>query len=291
MSIACFGEILWDIFPDKKRLGGAPLNVALRLNSLGAGAVMLSAVGNDPLGGEALTEIRRHGLETATIVTVKNLPTGTVTVTLKDGDPSYTIGENVAWDSIALNPAAQNKMGTCNALIFGSLALRGAHNKHTLNKILQTVTHRILDLNLRKPFYSGALILQLLNTANLVKMNGEELGYVCSLLGISTLGTKQRLKQVSIKTATPTICVTFGSKGAALYAEGNYYRRPSFPIEVEDTVGAGDAFLAGLVFELLPSGDPEKALALGCALGALVASKKGANCTIAPTEVSKLLKQ
>lgn len=288
LNIVCYGEILWDLFPDEKRLGGAPLNVAMRFQSLGANVTMLSSVGSDDLGKEALQLIAAQGLDTSNITINPELLTGTVTVTLKEGIPSYRIDENVAWDAIAIGEQEHRKVENADALIFGSLALRKTSNFNTINTLLKDAKYAIFDLNLREPFYSEELILSLMKKAHFVKMNDEELEYVCQLLEIKSVDLEERLQKISECTSTNSICVTLGANGACLLHNNQFYTHTGYRVEISDTVGAGDSFLAGLVFSLLQVDPPQKALAFACALGALVASKAGANCKVAPSEISSL---
>lgn len=288
-DIVCFGEVLWDVFPTKRLLGGAPLNVAMRLHSLGADTTMISSVGNDDLGKKALALISESGLSTDSINILKNIPTGTVFVVLTDGSATYTIDEGVAWDSISVSELTINKVAAADALVFGSLALRNEFNRTILNTLIDRSRYTIFDLNLRKPYFSETQIIELMNHADLVKMNDEELEFVCKALKIDSEEITIQLKEVSLLTNTRTICITLGGDGAMLLHNDVIYQQKGYPISVADTVGAGDSFLAGLICELLSNSPPEKALATACALGAIVASKHGANCIVSKDELQNIL--
>lgn len=289
VHIASFGEVLWDVFPSERLLGGAPLNVAMRLHSLGAEVSMLSSVGEDSLGLQALALIDSHGLSISGIAVLSHPPTGVVEVSLTSGIAKYNIKEGVAWDQISVTPQILQEVKTSDALVFGSLALRSAHNVQTLNELLEQSKFSIFDLNLRPPFYSDTLIQDLMRKADFVKMNDEELVYVCRLLDIHTDDLQEQLLTIAEKTATRNICVTLGENGALLLWDEKLYSHPGFKVQVADTVGAGDSFFAGLIYHLLSGSNTETSLETACAIGALVASKNGANCEVTSEEIEQLI--
>lgn len=287
-GIVCFGEVLWDVFPDKKLLGGAPLNVAMRLHSIGANVTMISCVGKDESGDKAIQEVKDHGLSVSAIQISDNKATGSVQVSLDKGIATYAISEDVAWDHIRVSEETRVKISKADALVFGSLALRNDHNLNLLNELLKETNYSIFDLNLRPPYYSKDLILDMMLKSNLVKMNDEELDYVCEFMNIPNDSLEGRIEHIAGTTQTDSICVTLGEKGAILLHNNTMTRHPGFKVNVADTVGAGDSFFAGLIYELLSGSAPEEALATACALGALVASKKGANCTVTSEEIARM---
>ncbi len=288
-KIACYGEILWDVFPDLKRLGGAPLNVALRLHSFGAEVTMISAVGKDALGDEALTAIEATNLDTSFIQKVAN-PTGQVTVTLDvKGSASYDIEAGAAWDEIKATDDALKAVKEADALVIGSLAFRESHNLQAIESLIEIASYTIFDLNLRAPHYDLEIVVGLMEAADMIKLNDEEMELVVIAMGIEGETLADELKQLSAMTETPTICVTMGADGALLYHKGGVHEQIGFPAKVVDTVGAGDSFLATLVYGLLTNETPEDALEVACAVGSLVASKAGANCEVHPEEIDALL--
>lgn len=289
LKIACFGEVLWDVFPTKELLGGAPLNVALRLNSLGSEVTMISSVGTDSFGEDALKIIKGYGLSIHAVSSNAKLPTGTVTVTLASGQPDYVIDPDVAWDEIDISALLQQQIKETDALIFGSLALRNEFNRISLKKLLDASSYSVFDLNLRAPFYSGETIVELMKMAHFVKMNDEELKFICDFLNIDEKDMKAEIRKISEVTKTAEICITLGANGALLLRSGRFYHHPGFNIEVADTVGAGDSFLATLIYELLSNSSTKKALTLACAYGALVASKEGATCKVNRDEIESLI--
>ncbi|MBT8262949.1 MAG: carbohydrate kinase [Bacteroidia bacterium] len=287
--VVCFGEVLWDVFPNKVLLGGAPLNVAMRLHSLGAKVQMISSVGDDEFGKEAVSQILDHGLSVSGIHISESKPTGTVQVSLTKGIASYSISEDVAWDHIIISEDNRLKISNADALVFGSLALRTDHNSNLLKELLESTRFAIFDLNLRPPYYSDDLLKELMQRADLIKMNDEELNYVCAILNIEDESLDERIHQIAERTYSDSICVTLGPEGAILFQNKTITRHPGFKVNVSDTVGAGDSFFAGLIYELLSGSGPGEALSTGCALGALVASKEGANCEVTSEEITRLM--
>ena len=287
-AIVCFGEVLWDVFPDKSLLGGAPLNVAMRLHSLGVKSHIISSVGGDSLGDQVISQLASHDFPTATLAKHESLPTGQVSVSLKDGIPSYTIESPVAWDDIEANQQALEAVRNAQALVFGSLAMRSSPNFDQLKTLIHNDLDLIFDINLREPFYTDTSIMELVALADIIKLNDEELEYMRHLYNIDGTDIDDILSQLSETTKTPIICVTLGSNGAILFKENKAYHHPGYPVTVADTVGAGDSFLAGLIFGLYAKHDPQSCLDLACALGALVASKSGAICTVTQEEIKAI---
>ncbi len=287
----CFGEILWDIFPDGKKLGGAPLNVANRIAQNGVDATIISAVGRDSLGQairSAISEMKVKSL----IQTHNSLPTGTVEVVLNSkGSASYTIVEPVAWDAINLEAAIKADVQNCDCLIFGSLATRNEISRKTLAALLPIASFRVFDVNLRPPHYDYKTINELMRQADLVKLNEEELLEIVNQLGGPTNNIEKQVQFIADFSQTDQLCVTLGEKGALWFKRSKFIYQSGFPITVKDTVGAGDSFLGTLVTGLLLEEKPEKTLAKACAMGALVASKSGANPQIHEEELTNLLRQ
>ena len=287
----CFGEILWDIFPDGKKLGGAPLNVANRIAQNGVDATIISAVGHDRLGQairSAISEMKVKSL----IQTHNSLPTGTVEVVLNNkGSASYTIVEPVAWDAISLESDIKAHIQNCDCLIFGSLATRNEISKKTLAALLPLASFRVFDVNLRPPHYDYKTINELMRQADLVKLNEEELLEIVSQIGGPTDNIEKQVQFIADFSQTDQLCVTLGEKGALWFTRSKFIYQSGFPITVKDTVGAGDSFLGTLVTGLILEEKAEKTLAKACAMGALVASKSGANPQIREEELINLLRQ
>lgn len=277
-SIICFGEALWDILPRGIFLGGAPLNVAYHLSRLGISVWPVSAVGRDFLGDEAVRRIAAWGLSTDLISQLSGAPTGTVRAQLDArGVAAYAIATHVAWDRIAA-PGKSLRLHAPRAIVFGSLALRGPANRRTLAQIFQAwpTATRVLDLNLRAPFDCGSGVAFALRHAQIVKLNDEELSRMTRL----PVGTVTRLEAAARRFASnhgcEEVCVTAGPRGAGLLSGGNWFWESARRIEVRDTVGAGDAFLAAFLSRHLGGASPRDSLARACRLGEFVAAHDGA---------------
>lgn len=280
-KITCFGEVLWDVFPTHRKLGGAPLNVAIRLNSLGNDVKIISAIGNDKKGIELLEFIKSNGLNSSLIQIRSDIKTGKVKVMLNDkGSASYDIMFPRAWDKIELTNQAIEDVKSSDAFIFGSLVSRDDLSKQTLFELIEVAKYKIFDVNLRPPYYTKELLVNLMNKANFIKFNDDELFEISGYLGSKYHSLEQNIKFISEKTNTKHICVTKGRHGAVLLFNDNLYYNSGYQIKVIDTVGAGDSFLASLISKLLDNNTPQIAIDFACAVGALVAQSEGANPTI-----------
>lgn len=290
-NMVCFGEVLWDMFPTQKKIGGAPLNVALRLNSLGVKASIISRVGEDDHGRELLEFVKTQGLDSSDIQLDKNIATGIVKVLLdQKGSATYTIEHPAAWDKIEICKEAIKKVKHSNAFIFGSLVCRDTISKNTLIHLMEHARFKVFDVNMRPPHFSMDLILQFMLKSDFVKCNDEELSEICSYLKFKSKSIEKQIQFISFKTNTQQFCVTKGKDGAVLLIRDKIYVQDGFPIMVADTVGAGDSFLAALISELIKKNKPQKALQFACAMGALVASKKGANPKVNNSEINSFIK-
>jgi fructokinase len=260
MKILSIGEVLWDLLPSGRKVGGAPANFAFHCMQLGADVRMLSRVGKDDLGRELIEFYRSLGLSTELIETDAVAPTGTVGVELSaDGQPKYTIHENVAWDKIEATDAAIRFAQDVDAVCFGSLAARSSAAFQTIQKLVSQTKPsalRVLDLNLRDPFVDQNVIESLLRLANVLKLNDEELTRIAAMFGNTAVC---RLPSVVSEVADwfinryglKTLILTCGAQGSRIFAGGQEHFCQSRKIEVVDTVGAGDAFTAMAVVGLL----------------------------------------
>lgn len=293
ITISCFGEILWDNFPSYRRIGGAPLNVALRMHSLGASVHMISRLGQDPDGKEILNYLKDQGLSTELIQIDPTHKTGTVDVHLDTTrTATYTINKPAAWDAIELTPEMKEAVSSSDALIYGSLATRSRRSEETLKALLKEARFKIFDMNLRPPHYSMDRMEGLLLQADLVKLNDEELDELAVYLKLK--GTTITKKMMNLSAWLPSevaICVTKGADGAQLLYKGEMYSNPGYRVEVADTVGAGDSFLATLCYHLLINTAPQQALDKACAMGSLVASKEGAIPLVNQHEIESMIGQ
>jgi len=289
-KICCFGEVLWDDFSTHRTIGGAPLNVGLRLHSTGHDVTILSSIGKDKLGEELLDYLKINNLVAEGIQIDENLRTGIVSVVLdKSGSASYTIEHPVAWDNIQITDFSKKIVKEADAFVYGSLAARDTNTMNTLNTLLEIAKFKIFDLNLRPPHYSEALLFNLMNQADFIKFNDDELFEVCEYLGAKHNSLEQNIHLISKKTKSNKICVTKGRHGAVLLYNEKLYYNSGFKIKVVDTVGAGDSFLASLVSQLLEHKDPQEAIDFACAVGAMVAQKKGANPELTSSDIEQYI--
>lgn len=290
-KVICFGEILWDVFPGGEKIGGAPLNVALRLKSLGIATTIVSKVGKDQLGKRLIDFIHQQGIGTEYIQQDAQFETGKVNVTLdQNGAASYEIAYPAAWDKIDLVPTLEEEVAQADLFLFGSLVTRDVVSKKSLLSLLKKASFKVFDVNLRAPHYSQTLIEDLMQKADLIKFNDEELAEISKAMGYQEKSLEKQLRFISVKTNTPKVCVTKGGDGALLLLNDQLYDQKGFPIKVVDTVGAGDSFLATLLEGILTNKAPEIALENACAMGAMVASSTGANPKITPEELHHFIK-
>jgi fructokinase len=290
LKAVCYGEVLWDVFDNEKKIGGAPLNVALRMQSLGCSAAMISCVGNDADGNGIIDYVSAHGLDTRGIIRTNTYPTGVVQVFLnKSVSASYDIRYPAAWDKIILNSYALNLVADADVLVYGSLVTRDAVSKQALVQLLKNNVYKVFDVNLRKPHYNMQTLEELMLSADFIKFNDEELHEIAGALGSAYTQPEDNMAFMAGRANVQGMCVTRGAEGALLMWQGHLYQNGGYPVKVADTVGAGDSFLATLITGLLTGGNPQKAIDTACAMGALVASKPGANPNILPDEIKTIM--
>ena len=290
IKAVCFGEVLFDVFPTHAKIGGAPLNVCVRLQSLGADAAMLSSVGEDQNGIKIINYLRNSGVDTEGIQIQKEYATGAVNVMLNDkGVASYDIAYPVAWDKIELQESMRRVLESSDILVYGSLVCRDKVSRATLNALLKWAPYKVFDANLRAPHYTKEVLLESMQAADFIKLNDEELYEIASYLGSKYNNMEQNIAFIAQETQTKTLCVTKGAFGAVLYKNGKFYYNSGYRIKVVDTVGSGDSFLASVIYKLFAGEDPQKAINYGCAVGALVAGSEGANPTLAPEEIENFM--
>lgn len=278
-TIVCFGEALWDILPRGIFLGGAPLNVAYHLSRLGVRALPVSAVGRDFLGDEALRRIAAWGIRTEFVTRVRRKPTSVVRANLDAaGVARFEIAQKVAWDRIKI-PRQLRRMDAPQAIVYGSLALRGSGNRIAAMDLLTKWpdTLRVLDLNLRVPFDRGAGVRFALSYAQLLKLNDDELARMTAKPVTSESQLEIAARKFAKSHDVARVCVTAGARGAGLLWGDEWFWEPARPVVVRDTVGAGDAFLAAfLAAHLERKETPRDALRAACRLGEFVAARDGA---------------
>lgn len=264
------GEILWDIIPSGKLLGGAPANFAFHAQQLGAVATIVSRVGNDENGREILDRLRQLNVATDGIQRDETFPTGTVSVQVSEGgQPSYTIHENVAWDRLKESEVE------ADAICFGTLAQRSAASREAIQKTVAAQKGlRVLDVNLRQHFYSRELLAQSLELANVLKVNDHELPLIAEMFGVGGDARAQMLA-LAEEFSLQTVACTRGGNGSLLFSRGQWSEHPGISVRVADTIGAGDSFTAAMTIGLLRNWDLETINARANEVAAFVASQPG----------------
>ncbi len=285
-SFICFGEVLWDNLPDGAVAGGAPMNVAVHLTALGHSSGIISAVGTDEKGEQLQQFLHTRGVDTALIQKHISLPTGEVNVSIDaDGLPSYDIVSPSAWDEIIAVDDAVTAVRNVDAFIFGSLSCRSNASKESLFRLLEVKRYAAFDVNLRAPYISIPLIDELMQHSDLIKMNDEELRMICGVSESEDM--KEHIRSLSKRTGAEVICVTRGKDGAMVYADEVFFEHPGYRVSVTDTVGAGDSFLAGFISSISGGKSIPLSLEFACTLGALTATRKGANPEFSHVEIQK----
>ncbi len=278
--IVGLGEVLWDLLPSGKQLGGAPANCVYNVNCLGDRGFLASAVGDDHLGRELVDQLRQNPLSLDYLQVTRARPTGSVPVEVDaGGQPMFTITEEVAWDFLKWTPEWQELALSADAVCFGSLAQRSPRSSATIRSFLESTRHnalRVFDVNLRDPFCSPEVVLQSLEMANIVKLNSEELVRVLRMVDISERDPESAALKLLRAFQLHLVCVTRGADGSLLVSLDDASEHPGFPVAVVDTVGAGDAFTAVLTCLYLRGSTLATIAEAGNRLGAWVASQPGA---------------
>lgn len=273
------GELLWDLLPAGRQLGGAAANFAYHAQALGAEALVVSRVGNDPLGREILSQLRGLGLRTDGISTDSFVPTGTVSVALdSNGKPTFTICENVAWDFIRASDNVLCEASRADAVCFGSLAQRNPPARAAIRAVLAAVPPgalRIFDINLRQHFWSRELILESLEIADVLKLNDEELPVAARLFELAGDEAHQ-MRQLAERFELMAVALTKGANGSLLLVGSQLVGRPGSRLTIADTVGAGDSYTAALAMGLLAGHEPERLLESAHGLADYVCTQPGA---------------
>lgn len=274
------GELLWDIFPDSRQLGGAPANFAYMTNLLGDDGVVASRVGNDELGEEAKRSLWSLGLSTSCMQVDPTYLTGTVLVQIDaQGQPTFKIAEPAAWDSFEWTSAWQALAQKADAVCFGSLAQRSPQSRQTIQAFLKSVpsgTTRVFDVNLRQSYYSAQILAESAKVADIIKLNHDELPIVVRLLGFPFHDEESAAQWLLHTFHTKLVCITRGARGSLLVSEYARHEHPGIPVAVADTVGSGDAFTAALVFHYLRQASLASMNDAANRMGSWVAGQTGA---------------
>jgi len=283
--IVGLGELLWDMLPSGKQLGGAPANFTVMSARLGNHGVIASRVGRDALGEEARAYLAPLPADLDYLQTDEEHATGSVSVTLQDGQPEYVIHQPVAWDFLACTPEWRGLAQRADAVCFGTLAQRHDVSRESIHSFLAATTEncvRVFDVNLRKPFYDALVLADSLQRATILKINEIEMPIVMALLGLAEdTGSDEASLLQSAQVLLDhfplrLVCTTMGSQGSLLVTRDSYHRHQGIPTQVADTVGAGDAFTAALVRSFLQGAPLAVLNEAGNRWGSWVASQRGA---------------
>ena len=271
------GEFLWDMLPDGKKVGGAPVNFVHHASLLGAYGYAISAGGKDSLGNEIMEVVERIGINL--MIEKVDYPTGTVQVQLEEGVPTYNITQGVAWDNIPITHREMEIARKTKAVCFGTLAQRSSVSKDSIRKFLSLTpegAYRILDLNLRSPFYSDQIIKESISLCNILKLNEEELEVIKSIYQLHNMDEQESCRWLMNAYPLQYLVITAGDKYSMIFSPDalSYLKTPK--VKVVDTVGAGDSFTAAFVMSLLQGKTLEHAHAKAVEVSALVCQVAGA---------------
>ncbi|MDE6048368.1 MAG: carbohydrate kinase [Paramuribaculum sp.] len=274
------GEVLWDMLPDGKKIGGAPANFAYHVSQFGLPGCAVSAVGNDELGTEILTELTAK--EINNVIAVVPFPTGTVQVKIdEDGIPNYDIKENVAWDNIPYTPELKRLAQNTRAVCFGSLAQRSPVSRATINSFLDDMpatddTLIVFDINLRQDFFHPERLQNSMHRCNILKINDEELMILGKMFEFIETSAEELCRRILIEYNLKILILTCGINGSYVFTKDNMYFQPTPEVEVADTVGAGDSFTAAFIASLLRGKTIPQAHSAAVRTSAYICSQNGA---------------
>lgn len=274
------GELLWDCFPETRRAGGAPANFAFHARQLGLDAFVCTRVGTDPLGDELIRFLEQHGLSTAYVQRDAEHETGRVDITFSPGgDPDYDFLADSAWDFLAFDQATEQLARSASAVCFGTLAQRCRESRETIHRFLGATKPdclRVFDVNLRPPWFNEEFVRRSLESASVLKLNGDEVEQLAKMLGCPTRDVRGFAQFVREQYDVGTMLMTRGANGCLLVRDGEAVEQPGVPVREPHPVGAGDAFGAAAVYALLQGWDLTRTAALANRVAAMVASHEGA---------------
>jgi fructokinase len=281
-TILSLGEVLWDLFPDGERFGGAPANFACHAAVQGADVTMLSAVGDDQHGRDGIDILSAYGVDVSLMQVISETPTGTVGVEVDDdGKPTFVIHQGSAWDNLTWNDAIASRIATVDAIYFGTLGQRDPVSRATIREAVETAAlagiPRVLDINLRPPFFDAEMIRDSVQLASILKLSDDELVEVCSACSISETSRSNVMLQGLLEFGNLDIVVlTRGKDGAMLITPDDTVTQNGISANVIDTVGAGDSFTASFLIGEL-RGEPRKQnLQRSCEIAAATCAHSGA---------------
>lgn len=285
------GELLWDIFPNSRQLGGAPANFAYMTSLLGDDGIVASRVGADALGAEAKQRLGGLGLSTDYVQVDPQHCTGVVNVLVDErGQPSFEIAQPVAWDFLEWTTAWRNLTEKADAVCFGSLAQRSAPSRNAIHRFLLELrpeATRVFDVNLRQSFYTAEVLAESAKHAEIIKLNHEELPVVAQLLAMPFHDEESAAAALLDAFPLKLVCVTRGARGSLLVSRYGKHEHAGIPAKVADTVGSGDAFTAALVYHYLRGASLAEMNGAANRMGSWVAGHTGAT----PARDERLLQE
>ncbi|RYY55769.1 MAG: carbohydrate kinase [Chitinophagaceae bacterium] len=274
--VVCFGEILWDILPTGAVPGGAPMNVAYHLHTLGLAPQLITRLGSDERGDELVSILHSLHVDTTHVQVDPAIPTGVVNaIPQANGDMKYVFAEDAAWDHITVLPSLVKLVQASGYFIYGSLVARHPQSRAALLELLEHANKKILDINLRAPHYHKDTLETLLKSADILKMNEEELELVSGWYG-DAQNMEDQVSLLRDRFGIDSVLVTRGANGALVYYNGKWASHPGFKVQVADTIGSGDSFLAAFLYSVSKGRPVEQAVEAACRLGSFVATQKGA---------------
>jgi fructokinase len=275
-EVVCFGEVLWDILPTGPLPGGAPMNVAYHLKKLGTNPALITKIGLDKYGEDLVNILSKSGVTTDYFYVDYEHPTGLVYANVNDHhEVIYDIVYPSAWDFIELKDEMSSLVKAAKYFVYGSLTSRSKVSRDTVNQLLEVAQTKVLDINLRPPHFHRSDVENLLSKADILKMNIAELELITGWFSnFQTIEERIKLMQDEFK--IETLIVTMGGDGALVNHKGTIHRHEGFKVEVADTIGSGDSFLAGFLHQLLTGSSIQDALAFASGIGAFIATQKGA---------------
>ena len=274
--VTCFGEVLWDILPSGPLPGGAPMNVAYHIKKIGTNPAIITKIGLDNYGEKLVNILAASGVSTDFFYVDYETPTGLVYANINDHqEVVYDIVYPSAWDFIEWKEEMARLVKGAAYFVYGSLSSRNKVSRDTLGQLLEMANTKVLDINLRAPHFHRATIEYLLAKADILKMNIAELELITGWFS-NFFTTEDRIGLMQDRFNIRTLIVTMGGEGAMINHEGKIYRHQGFKVEVADTIGSGDSFLAGFLHQLLIGSSIDHALAFASAIGAFIATQSGA---------------
>jgi fructokinase len=284
-KIISVGEVLWDLFDEGEQFGGAPANFACHAAIHGADVTMLSAVGNDRRGSEALKILGRYGIDTRLVQILDDASTGTVGVAIDSaGKPTFSIHEGSAWDRIAWTSETEATVKAADSVYFGTLGQRSDESRGTIRRIIKAARDkgipRIVDINLRAPFFDDALIRDSIKLASILKLSDEELPDVCVACRIPFSDLREEaedsLRLLRDSCDLDLVVMTRGADGAVLVTSDKIVTQSGIPTTIRDTVGAGDSFTAAFLLGLLRGEPHDQILREACVVAGKACTHAGA---------------